>query len=104
MVKIKSFLPDGFLSAHSSLLFIQSSLLDEILGLCTKELLQTPSDLGDTVSQSRQPVIFHENPVSQSNEISLRFWEGFDVVDFQTLYLRAQMEFEGVLWCKVRVF
>ena len=56
------------------------------------------------MSQSRQPLIFHENPVSQSNEISLRFWEVFDVVDFQTLYLRAQMEFEGVLWCKLRLF
>ena len=56
------------------------------------------------MSQSRQPVIFHEKPVSQSNEMSLEFWEGFVVVAFETLYLRAQMEFEVVLWCKVRVF
>ena len=31
-----------------------ASLLAKILGLSTKELLQTPSELGDTVSQSRQ--------------------------------------------------
>ena len=56
------------------------------------------------MSQTRQPVIFSENPVSQSNEMSLEFWEGFVVVDFETVYLQAQMEFEVVLWCKVRVF
>ena len=34
---------------------------------------------------------------------TLRFWHGFDLIVFEILYLRAQMELEGVLWCKVRL-
>ena len=47
--------------------------LGKILGLCTRELLQTPSELGDTVSQSQQPLIFNQNIVSQPNVITLGF-------------------------------
>ena len=40
-------------------------------GLRAQGRLLTPSELGDTVSQSRQSLFFHENPVSEPNEISL---------------------------------
>ena len=66
-------------------------------GLRAQGRLLTPSELGDTVSQSRQHLIFHENPVSEPNVMSLGFWHGFDLADFETLYLRGQMELEGIL-------
>ena len=62
----------------------------------TKELLQTPSELRDTVSQSWTLGKF------QWNSLVMRQWNLIRislVVNFVTLYLRAQMEFEGVLWC-----
>ena len=65
--------------------------------VCIIARLLTPSELGDTVSKSRQLLIFHENPVSEPNVTSLGFWHGFDLADFETLYLRGQMELEGVL-------
>ena len=56
-------------------------------GLRAQGRLLTPSELGDTVSQSRQLLIFHENPVSEPNVMSLGFWYGFDLAAFETLYL-----------------
>ena len=52
---------------------------------------------------SRKPLIFLQNPLSDPNVISLGFWQGFDLVDFETLYLEAQMKLEGVLGLKVQL-
>ena len=76
----------------------------KILGLCTKELLRTPSEPGDTASQSRQRGIHAKIPMKLHWVETLHFHEKSRIVDFETLYLRAEMEFGGVLWSKVRVF
>ena len=73
-------------------------------GLRAQELLLTPSELRDTVSRSWKPLIFHQNPVSHPIVISLGFSWRSGLVKFEGRYLGAQMEFGGVLWCKVRVF
>ena len=100
----KSFSSDAFLSAPKCLLFILLSQLDKILGLCTKELLQTPSELGDIVAQSQQGRILTKIPMKFHWIETMEFHEKPSVVDSETLYLRAQLELEGVLWCKVRIF
>ena len=99
--KKTTFSSGEFLIVPCFLQFIPSSYLDKILGLCTKELLQTPSELGDTVSQSRQGGIHTKIPMKLHWVETLGFDEKSRVADFETLYLRAQMEFGGVLWCKV---
>ena len=102
--KNRTFLSDVFLSVRTCPLFTLSSKLAKILVLWTKELLQTPSELGDTVSQSRQCGIHAKIPMKLHWVETLDFHEKSRVADFETLYLRAQMEFGGALWCKVRVF
>ena len=85
-------------------MFTLPSYLAKILGVCTIELLQTPSESGDTVSQSRQGGIHAKIPMKLHWVETLDFHEKSRVDDFETLYLRAQMEFGGVLCCKVQVF
>ena len=64
----------------------------------TIAVLRTPSELGDRVSQ-RWPDV---SKLKFPNGFPL-YWQHefciFDMARFDTTYLRAQMEFEGVLWC-----
>ena len=65
--------------------------------VCTQALRLTPSELEDTVSQSRQCRIHAKIPMTLHWVQTLDFHGKSSVVDFETLYLRAQMELEGVL-------
>ena len=72
-------------------------------GLSVQELLLTPSELRDTVSQSRQGRILAKIPMKLHWDQTVDFEGKSRVFNFKSLYLRTQMELERVLWLKVRL-
>ena len=85
------------------LLIIPAVQLAHGAGLWVQELLLTPSELRDTVSQSRQGRILAKIPMKLHWDQTVDFEEKSRVFNFKSLYLRAQMELERVLWLKVRL-